>query len=168
MCLRERQCVFGKDNVSSGQTMCLRDRQCLSRRDNVFLGETMCLPETQCGFQRHNVVSGDTMWLLETQCDFQRQDVCLSDTYQVFPGHKLTSRSSPDLFPASIRIKTIREIRWSCQHSPECRKKYENQPSICFHFFFKEIFWRLIFMIFHVFRTFLIRPVNFSHHFNSD
>ena len=34
--------------------------------------------------------------------------------------------------------------------------------------FFKEFFWRLIFTNFYVFRTFLTRPVSFSHHFNSD
>ena len=96
MYIRERQCVLQRKDVSSGETMCLPETQCVFGRDNVSSSETMCFPERQCVFQRDNVSSGDTMWLPETGC----------------PGHKLTSRSSPDLFPASIRIKMMRETRW--------------------------------------------------------
>ena len=72
----------------------------------------MCLSERQCVFQRDNVSSGDTMWLSETWC----------------PSHKLTSRSSPDMFPASIRIKMMRETHWWCQKYPEYLKNHENPP----------------------------------------
>ena len=72
----------------------------------------MCLRERQYVFGRDDVSSGETMWLPETGC----------------LGHKLTSRSSPDLFPASIRIKMMREIHWSCQNCPEHMKIHENQP----------------------------------------
>ena len=120
MWIRERQCVFRRDNVFSGETMCLRGRQCLFRKDNVSSEETMSLPERQCVFGRDNVSSGKTMWLPETGC----------------PGHKLTSRSSPDMFPASIRIKMMREIHWACQNCSEYFKNHENQPStFVFHFF---------------------------------
>ena len=109
MCLPERECVFRRDNVSSGQTMCLRERQCLFVRDNVSSGETMCLPERQCVFWRDNVSSGETMWLPARQCGFRRDNVASGETMwraeTGCPRHKLTSKSSLDLFPASIRIK---------------------------------------------------------------
>ena len=117
MCLPEKQCVFWRANVSptetmcvSAETMCFPERQCVFRRDNVFSGETMCLRDLQCVFERDNVSSGETMWLPETGC----------------PGHKLTSRSSPDMFPASNRTKTIRLIHWSDQNCSEWFKNHEN------------------------------------------
>ena len=88
--------------VSSGNRMCLRERQCVFGRDNVSSGKTMCLPGTRR------------------------------------PSQKLTSRSSLDVFPASIRTKMMREIHWSCQNCPEYVKNHENQPPIVFHFVFQN------------------------------
>ena len=128
MFLRERQCLFGRDNVCSGETICFRERQGVFRRDNVSSGNTMCVPETQCVFRRHNVCSGDTMWPPDTGC----------------PGQKMTSRLSPDLFPASIRIKMMREIRWYRQKCPEYLKNHENPPQFFFSKFFFQNFWKKI------------------------
>ena len=69
------------------------------------------LPKKKCVCGRNNVRLGETMSLPDTGC----------------PGHKLTSRWSPDMFPASIRIKMTREIHWACQKCPEQMKIHENQ-----------------------------------------
>ena len=37
----EKQCVSGKQNVSSGETMSLRERQCVFGRDTVASGDRM-------------------------------------------------------------------------------------------------------------------------------
>ena len=61
MCLLERQCIFGSDNVSSGDTMYLPETQCIFQKHNVSSVGTMCLPETQCVFWRDNVSAGETI-----------------------------------------------------------------------------------------------------------
>ena len=94
--------------------MYVRERQCIFGRDNVSSGESMWLPERECVFPRDNVSS--------------RENVPVSETYRVFLGHKITSRSSADVLPASIRIKMIQEIRWSCRIYP----KYLKKTLICF------------------------------------
>ena len=132
MCPRERQCVVGRDNVFSGETMCLRERQCVYWRDNVSTRETMCLPERQCVFLRDKVFSRERMCFLERQCVSWRDNMSSGDTMRLpdtgCPGQKLTSRWSPDLFPASIRITMMREVHWSYQKCPEHMKNHENQP----------------------------------------
>ena len=67
----------------------------------------------------------------------------------MFPGHKLTSRSSPDMILAPNRIETMRPIHWSDQTCRERPSNHENHlPKICalicffsttkYHFRFNE------------------------------
>ena len=135
MYLPETQCIFQNHNVSSGDTMCLLETQCLYQRHNVSSRDTMCLPEIQCIFQTHNVSTGDTMCVPETKCVWSRDTMSLPET--ACPGQKLTSRLSPDMFPASIRIKMMRETRWQRQKCPEYLKNHENSPPIFFSKKFK-------------------------------
>ena len=69
-----------------------------------------------------------------------------------------TSQKSPPDF-GSPSVWTRKIVYFSILH----RRKFKH----LFDFSFGKT-WKLIFMIFRVSRTILTRPMNFSHHFNSD
>ena len=68
MCIRETECVIGKQNVWSGDRICVREiefvfgkKECVVGRLNDCSGDRICIGETACG--------------RETECVFGRQSV---------------------------------------------------------------------------------------------
>ena len=117
-------------SMSETETVYVRDRDCLCPRQKLFISQTENVyvrdRECLCPRQRMSMSETESFYVRDRECLCPRQRMSMSgtesvyvrdteffrDTHRVFPGHKLTSKSSPYLFPASIRIKMMREIRW--------------------------------------------------------
>ena len=76
------------------------------------------------------------MWLPEKQCGFRRDNVASRDKTS---ESKLTSRSSPDAFRASIRTKMMREIHGPVRIVQNTSKNMKSKLQVCFKFFSKQI-----------------------------
>merc|ERR1712061_409274 len=91
--MSETETIYGRDK----ECLCPRQRMSTSETENVHVRDRECL----CPRQRVS--------MSETESVYVRDREFFRDTYRVFPGHKLTSKSSLHLFPASIRIQMMRE-----------------------------------------------------------
>ena len=96
VCVSETETVFIRDK----NRLCPKQRLSMSETESVYVRDRECL----CPRERVS--------MSETGSVYVRDGEFFRDTYRVFPEHKLTSKSSLDLFPASIRIKMMRETRW--------------------------------------------------------
>ena len=107
MCLPEKECVFGKQKVSSEHRMCLRGT------DYVSAGDRMCRPETACVFQRKNVCVSEThtecvrvinwapdgLWTwFPHQIELKRCDQFTDPINIVQNGSKIMKITSPKIF----------------------------------------------------------------------